>query len=98
MKKCLAASLAAASVLGTTAAAHALPASVVYRNDFQSGSIGSEWSIASSPTVINGVALAARPLGIDASPADPSRRFLGQFGGDDQVSLILTGLGAGRQR
>ncbi len=69
--------------------AAALPLSAsgdeVYFNDFQ-GTVGPGWSSAS-----------ALPWGIRSAPlpADDSRKFLGYFGGEDQVTLSLTDLPAG---
>ncbi len=57
----------------------------VYFNDFQSA-VGPGWSSAT-----------AQPWGIRSTPlpADDSRKFLGYFGGEDQVTLSLTDLPAG---
>lgn len=73
--------------LVAAAGSHAVHAVVtLYSNDFQSG-IGPGWQITSDGS---NPLLPARALAIDAAPADPQRRFLGQFGGDDVVSLIFT--------
>lgn len=57
----------------------------LYFNDFQTA-VGSGWS-SSSPYA----------WGIEATPApdDGSRRFLGYFGGNDEVALTLSGLPTG---
>jgi len=62
-------------------------ATIIYFNDFQSGSVGSEWS----SSVIGAIP-------VDAVPKPNSvysGGFLGQFGGNNSATLTLTGLSAG---
>jgi hypothetical protein len=57
-------------------------ASTLYTNDFQSGTVGSEWSISRLDTAPN-------------PDLSSWGTFLGQFGGNDSVRLSLSGLSAG---
>lgn len=75
--------------------AQALP-TVIYSNDFEAGSPGlTDWSIMSD----NGIyaqspdpyPLPLRSLGTDVTPVG-AQTFLGQFGGNDAVTLSLTGI------
>ena len=96
MKKVLLRAAAAAGMsaaLGLAAPARALTFSDVYSNNFQSGDL-TGWGISSVTQTVNGVTLPARTLGTSATPMG-GRIFLGEFGGDDQVSLTLTGLAPG---
>lgn len=66
-------------------------ASPIYYNDFQSGSIGSEWSMTRSQN-------AGAVPGTDTAPNPELASwgtFLGQFYGKDRVALALTGLPKG---
>lgn len=85
--------LALAAVLaGTVTHAAALP-TVVYSNGFEGGAPSlAGWSLVSSNGIYDS-ALGLRSLGTDTTPVG-ARGFLGQFGGDDAVSLALTGVAA----
>ena len=85
--------LLAAAAAGLAVPAGALP-TVVYSSDFEGVSPDtSAWSILSSNGVYSDFPLRGSDLPIETIPAG-GNAFLGQFGGDDAVTLALSGLAA----